>query len=194
LLLADLHPRGSGIERTPGGSFATRPGVESTPVMQVTWDGARRYCEFFGKRLPTEAEWEFAARGPGRRRYPWGDEAPRCEGVVIGRAPGEGCEHLPTRQQAVGSAPQDVTPEGVHGLGGGVSEWVQDAFTRAYYAPCGACIDPRPSDPAVPIAEDLRLFRGSSYISDALLCRGATRSRWKRGDVLDGLGVRCASD
>ncbi|WP_163992862.1 formylglycine-generating enzyme family protein [Pyxidicoccus caerfyrddinensis] len=194
LLLADLHPGASGIAPAAQGHFAVRPSMEDKPVVQVTWDGASRYCRFLGKRLPTEAEWELAASGVARRVYPWGDAPPRCEGIVFGRQPGAGCEYLPSTLVDVGSAPDDVTPEGIHDLAGSVAEWVGDAFTRPYYEDCGECLNPRAPEPDVPIHEDLRLFRGGSYQSDALLSRSATRSRWKRGGVMAGLGLRCASD
>ena len=194
LLLVDLYPRASGLERTAEGRFTVRPGMENKPVVQVTWDGASRYCQFLGKRLPTEAEWEFAARGVERRTYPWGEDAPRCEGVVFGRKAEAGCEQLTERMEDVGTGAQDVTSEGIHDLGGSVGEWVQDAFTRPYYGACGECLNPRAEEPHVPVAEDLRLFRGGAYTTYALLSRGATRSRWKRGDVQEGIGLRCASE
>jgi formylglycine-generating enzyme required for sulfatase activity/tRNA A-37 threonylcarbamoyl transferase component Bud32 len=194
LLIADLYPRASGIEPTAEGRFRVRAGMENKPVVQVTWDGASRYCQFLGKRLPTEAEWEFAARGVERRSFPWGQTPPRCEGIVFGRTRGAGCDHLPSRLEDVGTGAEDVTPEGIRDLGGSVGEWVQDAFTRPYYADCGECMSPRAAEPNVPIAEDLRLFRGGSYQSDPLLSRTTTRSRWQRGGVMEGIGFRCASD
>ena len=65
LLLADLYPRANGVTRTAEGRFAVRPGLENKPAVQVTWDGASRYCQFLGKRLPTEAEWEVRRAGSG---------------------------------------------------------------------------------------------------------------------------------
>jgi serine/threonine protein kinase len=192
LLLIDLHDRRGGIEQTAGGQLVARMGREHLAVVQVTWDGAAQYCRYMGKRLPTEAEWEIAARGAARRLFPWGDEPPRCDGVVLGRDVGHQCPDLPESAEPVGKAKQDVTPEAVRGLGGNVSEWVQDPFLSPYYGDCGRCIDPV-ADQAAPLAEDIRMFRGGTFRGDAWFARAATRSRWKRTEVMDGLGFRCAS-
>jgi serine/threonine-protein kinase len=192
ILLVDLYPARSGVLRTPEGRFQARPGHERRPAVQVTWDAASLYCQARGKRLPTEAEWELAARGPARRVFPWGDAPPRCEGVVLARDKGDPCAGQPEGVQDVGTAPQDRTPEGVFDLGGNASEWIQDPFLLPYYPPCGACVDPL-EDPPGPRPEDLRIKRGGSWGALDILARGATRGRWKRSSVLDGLGFRCAS-
>jgi serine/threonine protein kinase len=201
LLLLDMHPRHSGIEATPGAEeLVVRPGFEARPVVQITWDGARLFCESRGKRLPTEAEWELAARGstaghaadhPPRRRYPWGDDPPRCDGVVFGRSAGEACADLSPHAEDVSAGSQDWSPQHVHGLAGNVSEWVQDSFTLPYYPPCAPCLNPV-VEKAVPIADDVRVFRGGGF-SNTLFMRTTSRGRWKRGSVASGLGFRCAS-
>ncbi|MEP7122397.1 MAG: SUMF1/EgtB/PvdO family nonheme iron enzyme [Byssovorax sp.] len=192
VLIVDLCPGLNGIIRTPDGHFAVQPGQERKPASLVTWDGASLYCHAKGKRLPTEAEWELAARGTTRRRFPWGNEAPRCDGVAFDRARGGSCEGRPAGAADVGTSPQDRTPEGVWDLGGNASEWLEDAFTLPYYPPCGACVDPRVEASTGPGA-DLRIRRGGAWSMPDLMSRGATRARWKRSDVLDGLGFRCAT-
>ncbi|MFO0587302.1 MAG: bifunctional serine/threonine-protein kinase/formylglycine-generating enzyme family protein [Polyangiaceae bacterium] len=191
LLLMDLYPGECGVAYRDK-QFSARPGFEHRPVVQVTWDGARLYCAARGKRLPTEAEWEYAARGAARRRFPWGDEAPRCDGVFFGRTAKAPCSSLPRGAHDVGTAPQDRTPEGVFDLGGNVGEWVEDQFLLAHYPSCGTCVDPKVEEAGTP-AEDLRVFRGGSWESTEISSRAATRSRWKRNEVMTGLGFRCVS-
>ena len=191
-VLLDLYPKGaSPILQSPDGMFRARPEVAALPVAQVTWDGASRYCLARGKRLPTEAEWELAARGPERRRFPWGKAAPRCEGVVFGRGDPRGCADRPARVEPVGTAAQDVTPDGVRDLGGNVGEWVQDQFVVPYDGDCGACKDPVVDRRTM--EEDTRVFRGGTYWGIAWVSRTTTRGRWIRTQVMDGLGFRCAT-
>lgn len=89
-LLVDLHPRWSAIVYQDR-RFSVRPGFERKPVLLVTWQGANLYCQSHGKRLPTEAQWEFAARGGQQLVHPWGNEPPRCDGVAFGRRIGRSC-------------------------------------------------------------------------------------------------------
>ncbi len=93
-------------------------GDDARPLDCVSGAFARDYCTTIGKRLPTDAEWEFAARGPGGRRYPWGEEAPSCERAV------HACSgDAPTGPRLVGSVPAGATPEGVLDLAGNLAEW-----------------------------------------------------------------------
>lgn len=192
LLFADLHPLAGGIELQSNGLFAARQGRERLPVVQITWDGASRYCRHLGKRLPTEAEWELAARSTKRRMFPWGDKPPACDGVSFGRGEARGCPDRAAALSPVGSSSQDQSPEGIRDLGGNAGEWVQDQFVLPYYEACGKCVDPVVEKP-VPMTDDFRIFRGGTFRGVAWLSRGATRSRWRRTDVMDGIGVRCAS-
>ena len=189
--LFDLYVDG-GIERRADGTFAAKPGKDDLPVIQVTWDGASRYCRHVGKRLPTEAEWELAARGVSRRRFPWGDAAPRCDGVRFGRGKGGGCADPPATLAPVGTSPQDVTPSGIHDLGGNASEWVQDPFVSPTYTDCGSCRDPI-AVATTADGDDMRLFRGGNFKTPTYVVRATTRSRWKRDAVGDGLGFRCVA-
>jgi formylglycine-generating enzyme required for sulfatase activity len=107
----------------PAGSFdpdfdpKVRP---QRPMTQVTWPQAEGFCRWVGKRLPSEAEWEFSARGTDGRIYPWGDQAPTCD-----RAHTEACGGGPAE---VGGRPAGASPFGVLDLAGNVDEWVEDLY------------------------------------------------------------------
>jgi formylglycine-generating enzyme required for sulfatase activity len=192
--ILDLLPPSAGIMRVADGDFIARPGDEHKPVGQITWDGASLYCKGRGKRLPTEAEWEFAARGRTARRFPWGEQEPRCEEVAWGRDMEMPCAPRslePGPPLAVGTAPLDRTPEGVRDLGGNVMEWVQDQFIKPYLPECGECVDPRIEAP-VPLQEDMRVLRGGSWSLGWHMSRSTMRARWKRTEVSVHAGVRCA--
>ncbi len=131
--------------------FAARPGFEDHPVTEVTWFGARAYCRWRGGRLPSEAEWEAAARGPGGRTYPWGEHAPTRELAVYGRRRGD--------TAPVGSRPRGATPEGVHDLAGSLAEW-----TSSLYRPYPYRRDDGREDPQ---ADGERVTRGGDYVFDS---------------------------
>jgi serine/threonine-protein kinase len=200
LRLLDLLPPYSGIVRGPEGVFKARPGDERKPAVQLTWDGASQYCKGRGKRLPTEAEWELAARGSGRggRRFPWGERpALYCDEVAWGRDAEMPCGPAPAAPQLgpleVGAAPLDRTPEDVRDMGGNVMEWVQDQFITPYLPGCGTCQDPVIETPTVPLQEDWRVLRGGSWMHSWHMSRSTMRARWKRADGMTNAGVRCAA-
>ena len=113
------------IERA-GDEFAPRAGKARWPVYAVAWHEAAAYAKWAGKRLPTEAEWEFAAGGRHNTKYPWGDEPITPERVNFAGNVGH--------PVAVGSFPMGKTPEGIHDLSGNVAEWCADWYCSAYYA------------------------------------------------------------
>ena len=109
------------------GRFVAAEGWAEHPVTESTWDGARRYAAWAGGRLPTEVEWEAAARGRPGRTSPWGDEPPTPRHAVFGR---DGGQTLP-----IGSRPDGATPEGVHDLAGNVDEWTSSLYRPYPYHP-----------------------------------------------------------
>ena len=167
--------------------FEPQPGTERHPVIGLAPAGARAYCAALGKRLPTEAEWEYAARGVERRRYPWGN-TPEPEqlgcALQIGRVRGASCPDLRPLAD-VGSVAADVTPDGVHDLAGNASEWVADRFSDGY-PDCGGCRDPQV------IEGENQVIRGGNRELDASVVRAAARGRAQAKFAAYHTGFRCA--
>lgn len=120
--LAALDDEHSRIGITDG-QFVAEEGYGRHPVNEVTWDGARAFAQWRDARLPTEVEWEAAARGFEGRLYPWGDTAPTPERAVYGRDSGQ--------TAPVGTHPKGATPTGIHDMAGNVSEWTSSLY-RSY--------------------------------------------------------------
>lgn len=112
------------------GSWHANTGFEDRPVVDVYWEGARAYCEWAGGRLPTEAEWEKAARGGlAGMKYPWGDDLPVCIPGAINGAQVGYCN-----SGVVGSKTFAPNGYGLYNMAGNVSEWVADYYDPQYYS------------------------------------------------------------
>jgi formylglycine-generating enzyme required for sulfatase activity len=140
-----------------GGSFGVssrcnwrRDGREDYPLNCITHSQAASYCEWLGKRLPTEIEWERAARGDDKRIFPWGNEPADCERTVMGTCGQEGA--WPS-----GSQPKDRSPWGALDMGGNVREWVDDWYSAEAYAASDAGAPPAPQSGTE------RVARGGSW-------------------------------
>ncbi len=175
------------------GRFKPVPGREAMPAIMVSWFAARAYCQSIGRTLPTEAQWEFTARGGKALTYPWGGSAPRCEDVVLARHSGLGCDQS-SQLRPVGTSPMDTTLDGVVDLGGNVAEWVQDRFEKTYREcpqPCRDPVAPEPESENDGAIE--RVIRGGSWSFPAHTARCATRSRSEANMMSQSTGFRCAA-
>lgn len=162
-----------------------REGEEEHPVVNVSWKDAAAFCEWLSGRifksgeeqlvrLPTEAEWEYAARGEEGRRYPWGDAVPTEELANFGRNVGD--------TTPVGSYPDGATPEGVHDLAGNVLEWCEDSF--------GPYPPEDEKDPSGQSSGAPRVLRGGAITGEPRSLRGAFRVGAHPEDRLDLIGFR----
>ncbi len=173
------------------------------PAMPMDWHRARSYCAFAGKRLPTEWEWEKAARGPDGDLYPWGDEEPTCERAVFRECAPFGCTPYPGKAhrwdcnehatKPVGSFP--AGHYGLHDMAGNGYEWTQTAGIQSVEACGDACngLDPQgPCDGAFP-CEGERILRGGSWYWPKHRTRGSHRRLEALVTGSHRLGMRCAT-
>lgn len=149
------------------------------PIVNISWDDAKAYADWVGKRLPTEAEWERAALGDGRNEYPWGKSCnPECANF----------DNPDGRTTPVEQYSRGVSPMGIWDMCGNVSEWVNDWYDSKYY-PISPDTDPRGPD-----GGHQRVHRGGSYHENRMGIRGKVRHFSMPSAAQDYIGFRCAMD
>jgi formylglycine-generating enzyme required for sulfatase activity/regulator of sirC expression with transglutaminase-like and TPR domain len=167
------------------GKFQPRPGLENYPINNISWQAANDYCKWKGKRLPSEAEWEKAARGENSTIFPWGNQPPSPELARFHQTWTQETKHqvlVPVNALEAGKSPY-----GLYNMAGNVKEWVDDWYDREYYKEIDEYANPKG-----PIGGEFKVVRGGSWRDLKGFIYSPFRNSGNPTSRMDDYGFRCA--
>lgn len=166
-------------------NYYGNPDYDNYPVIQIDWHQSQAYCQWVGGDLPTEAQWEKAARGTDGRTYPWGNESPTCQLTNFNKGLYGNQSYCIGDTSPVTDYEAGASPYGALNMAGNVREWVNDWYGSNYYSTSPT------RNPSGPSSGEYRVLRGGSWSNHGWYIRAASRYSLYPTNTLNNSGFRC---